>query len=110
MQRFGEKLCRLRTHRGVIVRELAVALGYSATTNSYITETQTGKRRPKIDFALKVHCNSLIRYIEGVCNTPRYNVRYIAAHRFAACGRWIRQRNSMMNHSDNQRYATIYNA
>ena len=54
MQRFGEKLRRLRMHRGMTVRELAVALGYSSTSNSYISETETGKRRPKIDFVLKV--------------------------------------------------------
>ena len=54
MQRFGEKLRRLRTHRGMTVRELAVALGYSANSNSYISETETGKRRPKIEFVLKV--------------------------------------------------------
>ena len=54
MQRFGEKLRRLRTHRGMTVRELAVALGYSATSNSYISEAETGKRRPKIEFVLKV--------------------------------------------------------
>ena len=36
------------------MRELAVALGYSANSNSYISETETGKRRPKIEFVLKV--------------------------------------------------------
>jgi transcriptional regulator with XRE-family HTH domain len=54
MQRFGEKLRRLRMQRGLTVRELAVALGYSAKSNSYISETETGKRRPKIEFVLKV--------------------------------------------------------
>jgi transcriptional regulator with XRE-family HTH domain len=54
MQRFGEKLRRLRTQHGLTVRELAVALGYSAKSNSYISETETGKRRPKIEFVLKV--------------------------------------------------------
>jgi transcriptional regulator with XRE-family HTH domain len=54
MQRFGEKLRRLRMQRGMTVRELAVALGYSAKSNSYISETETGKRRPKIEFVLKV--------------------------------------------------------
>ena len=54
MQRFGEKLRILRTRHGLTVRELAVALGYSISSHSYISETETGRRRPKIDFVLKV--------------------------------------------------------
>jgi transcriptional regulator with XRE-family HTH domain len=54
MRRFGEKLRTLRTQRGMTVRELAVALGYAASSNSYISETETGKRTPKIEFVLKV--------------------------------------------------------
>jgi transcriptional regulator with XRE-family HTH domain len=54
MQRFGEKLRTLRTQHGLTVRELAVALGYAANSHSYISETETGKRRPKIEFVLKV--------------------------------------------------------
>lgn len=54
MQRFGEKLRTLRTRRGMTVRELAVALGYAANSHSYISETETGKRTPKIEFMLKV--------------------------------------------------------
>lgn len=54
MRRFGEKLRLLRTRRDMTVRELAVALGYAASSNSYISETETGKRTPKIDFVLKV--------------------------------------------------------
>ena len=54
MQRFGEKLRILRTRRGLTVRELAVALGYSISSHGYISETETGRRHPKIDFVLKV--------------------------------------------------------
>lgn len=54
MQRFGEKLRALRTQRGMTVRELAVALGYAVNSNSYISEIETGKRTPKIEFVLKV--------------------------------------------------------
>lgn len=34
--------------------QLAEALGYAASSNSYISEVETGKRRPKIEFVLKV--------------------------------------------------------
>lgn len=54
MQRFGEKLRLLRTRRGLTVRELAVALGYRVSSHSYISETETGRRHPKIEFVLKV--------------------------------------------------------
>ena len=53
MQRFGEKLRMLRTQRGMTVRELAVALGFAASSHSYISETETGKRTPKVEFVLK---------------------------------------------------------
>ena len=52
MQRFGEKLRRLRKRRGLTVRELAEALGYSA--HSHISEVETGKREPKVAFILKI--------------------------------------------------------
>jgi transcriptional regulator with XRE-family HTH domain len=54
MQRFGEKLRTLRLQREMTVRELAVALGYAASSHSYISETETGKRTPKVEFVLKV--------------------------------------------------------
>lgn len=52
MQRFGEKLRVLRTQRGITVRELARALGYTA--HSYIGDVELGRRRPTADFVLKV--------------------------------------------------------
>lgn len=54
MRRFGEKLRTLRTQRGMTMRELALALGLSASSHSYISETEAGKRTPKLDFVLKV--------------------------------------------------------
>lgn len=52
MQRFGEKLRALRNQRGMTVRELAQALGYSA--HSYVGDVELDKRRPTADFVLKV--------------------------------------------------------
>jgi transcriptional regulator with XRE-family HTH domain len=54
MRRFGEKMRVLRKRRGMTITGLAEALGYAPTSNSYISEIETGKRRPKIDFVLKV--------------------------------------------------------
>lgn len=52
MQRFGEKLRRLRRRRGMTLQELAAALGYVA--HGHLSEIETGKRRPKVEFVLKV--------------------------------------------------------
>lgn len=52
MLRFGEKLRALRMKRGLSVRELARALGYSA--HSHIGEVEAGRQQPSIEFALKV--------------------------------------------------------
>jgi transcriptional regulator with XRE-family HTH domain len=52
VQRFGEKVHTLRTYRGMTVRELAQALGYTA--HSYVGDVENGKRRPTADFVLKV--------------------------------------------------------
>ncbi len=54
MRRFGEKLRALRLSHGMTTRDLAVALGYSAHSQGMISEIETGKRRPKIDFLLKI--------------------------------------------------------
>jgi transcriptional regulator with XRE-family HTH domain len=54
MQRLGEKMRMLRKRHGMTTTELAEALGYAASSNSYISEVETGKRRPKIEFVLKV--------------------------------------------------------
>jgi transcriptional regulator with XRE-family HTH domain len=52
VQRFGEKVHALRTNRGMTVRDLAQALGYTA--HSYVGDVENGKRRPTADFVLKV--------------------------------------------------------
>lgn len=53
MQRFGEKLRRLRTHRKMTVRELATALGYTIHSNSYISLIENGKQKPSLNFVLR---------------------------------------------------------
>ena len=52
MQRFGEKLRTLRLRRGMTLRELAEALGYTA--HGHISEMESGKRIPKVSLVLKV--------------------------------------------------------
>ena len=52
MQRFGEKLRSLRQRRGMTVRELTRALGY--TGYGYIHSIETGKITPRVEFVLKV--------------------------------------------------------
>jgi transcriptional regulator with XRE-family HTH domain len=52
MQRFGEKLRMLRTRRGMTLRELAEALGY--TNHGYLGLLETGKKKPTVEFVLKV--------------------------------------------------------
>ena len=52
MQRFGEKLRTLRKRRAMTIVELALALDYAA--NSYISEIETGKKKPTTDFVFKV--------------------------------------------------------
>lgn len=52
MQRFGEKLYRLRKQRGMTITEVAQALGYAA--HSHISEIENGRRAPSLKFAVKV--------------------------------------------------------
>jgi transcriptional regulator with XRE-family HTH domain len=52
MQRFGEKLRVLRTRRGMTLRELAKALGY--TNHGYLGLLETGKKKPTVECVLKV--------------------------------------------------------
>jgi transcriptional regulator with XRE-family HTH domain len=53
VQRFGEKLRTLRKQRNLSQRELAEALGYVSAT-AYISDFENGKRKPTLEFALKV--------------------------------------------------------
>jgi XRE family transcriptional regulator of biofilm formation len=52
MQRFGEKLRRLRTEHGMSLQELAYKLGLTA--HSYISELESGKKKPTAEFILNV--------------------------------------------------------
>lgn len=52
MRRFGEKLRVLRKQRGMTIIDLTTALGYAA--NSYISELETGKKKPTTDLVFKV--------------------------------------------------------
>jgi transcriptional regulator with XRE-family HTH domain len=52
VQRLGEKLRFLRQQRGMTVRDLAAALGY--TGHSHISDIENGKREPRASFILKV--------------------------------------------------------
>lgn len=51
MQRFGQKLHRLRTRRRLTLKELAIALGLTA--HGYLSEIESGKKKPTAEFVLK---------------------------------------------------------
>ncbi len=48
---FGKKLRRLRVGRGLTLKELARALGYSA--HGHISELEAGKKAPTVEFVIK---------------------------------------------------------
>jgi transcriptional regulator with XRE-family HTH domain len=50
---FGDKLRQLRMQQGLTQRALAHALGYT-NAHAYISDFETGKRRPTAEFVLKV--------------------------------------------------------
>lgn len=52
MQRFGEKLRTLRTQRGLTMRDLAHALGY--TSHAHIGFFESGQRKPSLEFAMRL--------------------------------------------------------
>lgn len=52
MDRFGEKLRRLRTAHNLTLNDLADRLGYS--THGYLSEIESGKKPPTAALALKV--------------------------------------------------------
>lgn len=52
MQRFGEKLRVLRTQRGLTLKAVALELGLSA--HGYISELESGKKKPTAEFVLNV--------------------------------------------------------
>ncbi len=51
MERIGQKLHRLRTQRGLTIRELAIMLGISY---SYIAQIETGQKTPSANLILKM--------------------------------------------------------
>lgn len=52
IQRFGEKLHTLRISHGLTLKELAVQLGHVA--HGYISELETGKKLPSVEFVMGV--------------------------------------------------------
>jgi len=52
INRFGEKLRMLRTHRGWTLQQLVPQLGLTA--HGYISELETGKKKPTAEIILKV--------------------------------------------------------
>ena len=52
MERFGEKLHKLRTAHKMTLKELATSLGY--TSHSHLSELEAGKKTPTVEFVIKV--------------------------------------------------------
>lgn len=52
IQRFGEKLHSLRISHGLTLKELAIQLGHVA--HGYISELETNKKQPSVEFVLGV--------------------------------------------------------
>jgi transcriptional regulator with XRE-family HTH domain len=52
MNEFGEKLRKLRKYHKVTLQWLAQQLGY--TTHSYISEIESGRKTPTVQFVLKI--------------------------------------------------------
>ena len=52
MQRFGEKLHVLRTKHNMTLKELAQAVGFRS--HGYISELESGKKTPTVEFVLNV--------------------------------------------------------
>ena len=51
MQKFGEKLFRLRKQHGMTMRELASALN---TTYGYISDLESGRRKPSLELGERI--------------------------------------------------------
>ena len=52
MQRFGEKLRSLRKRDKISQQRLATMLGIKS--DAFISEIETGKRKPSLEFVLKI--------------------------------------------------------
>lgn len=52
MQRFGEKLRRLRQRRGLTLRELADALGFRS--HGFVGDLESGRKHPSLELAVQI--------------------------------------------------------
>jgi transcriptional regulator with XRE-family HTH domain len=52
VQRLGEKVRTLRKRRGMTLKELALGLGF--TSHSYVSEIETGKKKPTTEMIIKL--------------------------------------------------------
>jgi len=52
VQRLGEKIRTLRKKRGMTLKELALALGF--TSHSYASEIETGKKKPNTEMIIQI--------------------------------------------------------
>ena len=52
MQRLGQKIRTLRKQRGMTLKELALALGF--TSHSYVSEIETGKKKPSTEMIIRI--------------------------------------------------------
>ena len=52
MEKFGEKLRKLRKKQGVSLRELSTQLGYAS--HSYVTALEKNERKPSAEVILKL--------------------------------------------------------
>lgn len=52
MQRLGEKVRTLRKRRGMTLKQMALALGF--TSHSYASEIETGKKKPNTEMIIQI--------------------------------------------------------
>ncbi len=52
MQRLGKKLRTLRKQQNMTLKELALALGF--TSHSFVSEIETGKKKPTTELIIKM--------------------------------------------------------
>lgn len=52
MQRIGEKIHTLRIYHNMTLKEVAIALGH--TSHGYISEIESGKKKPTTELVLKI--------------------------------------------------------
>ena len=52
MQKLGKKIHTLRKRRGMTLKEMALALGF--TSHSYISEIETGKKKPNTEMIIQI--------------------------------------------------------